>query len=92
MPDALAVRRENARMAWGNVATGGAIESGTDPVDVLAEALDAAIEAATQVRITREVTAAAHSGFTGQDVHAAIDAAVTAAFKAAGFEVTDATA
>lgn len=78
---ALADRRQRAREAYYDELSGGSIESGTDPVDVFAEALDAAIETATRVRITPELLATMDPAIGNRE------ARLRAAFEAAGFEV-----
>jgi hypothetical protein len=89
-PDALAERRERAKDAYHDELSGGSIESGSDPVDVFAEAIDAAIETATRVEITPEVVAAFRDA--RRDPASRTPDGLKAAFEAAGFEVTNATA
>jgi hypothetical protein len=90
---ALEERRQRAREAFDDQNSGAADMFGTaTPADRLVQARESSIETATRVRIDGLATRAAMAAYaesTGYDMPSAqgMDAALAAAFRAAGFEV-----
>lgn len=89
---ALEERRQRAREAYADEASWLASSTDDDPFSMGNQAAVVAIETATRVRIDGAATRAAMAAYaesTGYDMPSAqgMDAALAAAFRAAGFEV-----